>query len=151
MSKTKITKKQDIEVSKMYLKGMTSQQIAEKYNVYKQSILNSLKRSGIKRRQNWGRASGIKNGNWKGGIRIIKGYKHILRPGHRLARKDGYVAEHRLVMEKYLTSKTQVVHHKDGNILNNKKENLEVYKNNGVHRSSHSKTQKRNTKGVWKK
>ena len=147
--KTKINKEQDIEVAKMYLSGMTAQQIAEKYKVYEQSILYSLKRSKIKRRKKWKRATGEKNGNWKGGIRIIKGYRHILIPGHKLARKDGYVAEHRLIKEKEIKNKNQIVHHIDGNILNNKKDNLKVYKNNGVHRSRHSKTQKRNKKGVW--
>ena len=149
MPKSKITKEQDKDVAQMYLRGMTAQQISEKYKFYKQSILNSLKRSSIERRKDWKRASGEKNGKWKGGIRMIKGYRHIHLPAHRLSRKDGWVAEHRLLKEKEIKNKKQIVHHKDGNRLNNKKTNLKVYKNNGVHRSCHSKTQRRNKKGVW--
>jgi len=150
MPKSKITKEQDRVVAEMYLSGMAAQQIAEKYSVYKQSILNSLKRSSIDRRKDWKRASGDKSGSWKGGIRMVKGYRHIFRPGHWLARKDGWVAEHRLLKEKEITNRSQVVHHDDGNKINNKIENLVIYDNNGVHRSKHSKEQSRDKRGKFK-
>lgn len=79
--------------------------------------------------------------NWKGG-KIIrksggrKSYYYIHKPNHPFVGKQGYIAEHRLVMEKklgrYLLSK-EVVHHIDGKTLNNNPENLRVFKNNGEH------------------
>lgn len=147
MPKSVITVEQDIEIARLYLGGETAQDIADWLGTYKQPILNSLKRSHIPRRKNWSRASGDKHGHWKGGIRMIKGYKHILLPGHPLARADGYVAEHRLIKEKDIVNKLQVVHHEDGNRLNNKRSNLIVYKNNGVHRREHSKKESRDKKG----
>jgi hypothetical protein len=149
MPKTKITKEQDIIIKELYLSGMTSQQIADQFLVYKQSILNSLKRSGVERIKTWKRASGDKNGKWKGGIRMVKGYRHVYLPGHRLARKDGWVAEHRLLVEEKIINKTQVVHHKDNNRLNNNKNNLEVFSSNSEHRKEHCKTDLRDKKGKF--
>jgi hypothetical protein len=43
--------------------------------------------------------------------------------------KDGYVREHRLIAEKSIgrtLDRTEVVHHKDGDRLNNHADNLEV-------------------------
>lgn len=148
--KTRINKEQDVVVGVMYLTGMSAQQIADSCGVYKQSILNSLKRRGIERRKDWKRASGSKNGNWKGGIRMIKGYRHVYRPDHRLARKDGWISEHRLLKEDELTDDKQIVHHKDGNRLNNNTKNLIVIKNNGVHRMEHCRGQERDKQGRFK-
>ncbi len=151
MPKAILTKEQDVEVARLYLSGETAQDIADWLGVYKQPVLNSLKRSAIPRRKNWERASGEESGKWKGGIRMIKGYRHILLPGHPLARADGYVAEHRLVKEKEIVDKRQVVHHKDGNRLNNKRPNLIVYEDNGIHRKGHSKKEPRDKKGRFTK
>jgi hypothetical protein len=57
------------------------------------------------------------------------GYKYLLRPGHSDANLNGYVKEHRLVVEaslgRHLTD-SEVVHHKDRDRLNNSLNNLEV-------------------------
>lgn len=145
--KSVFSPEQDKAVAKFYVSGLTAQQIAYHYGVYKQSVLTSLKRSGIERRKDWKRASGEDNGNWGGGTRTICGYLYVHLPEHRLARKDGWVAIHRLKMDEKLTDKKQVVHHIDGNKLNNEKSNLEVYENNGVHRQLHSKDQGRDEEG----
>jgi hypothetical protein len=68
--------------------------------------------------------------NWKGGTTITNyGYRRVRSPAHPKADKDGYVLEHILVMEqklgRYLQSH-EIVHHKDGNRLNNSKDNLEL-------------------------
>ena len=147
--KTKITKEQDVDIAKKYIGGSTAQKIADEYHVYKQSILNSLKRSGVERRKDWKRASGKKNGHWNGGIRMIGGYRYVFRPGHRLSRGDGWVSEHRLIMENEIIELCQVVHHIDGNKLNNSRENLFVYSNNGVHRKLHVKKEHRNSLGKF--
>lgn len=79
-------------------------------------------------------------GNWRGGRRILpSGYVYIHTPEHPNASQAGYVAEHRLVMEKklgrYLES-SEVVHHLDGNKRNNDLDNLAVLVR-GQHVSEH--------------
>ena len=58
-----------------------------------------------------------------------KGYVLIYQPDHPKATRSGYMMEHRLVMEgilgRSLTS-DEVVHHRNGNKLDNRPENLEV-------------------------
>lgn len=85
---------------------------------------------------------GKKHPHWKGGKIIVDGYRYIHKPKHPNSTKDGYVCEHRLVMEnklkRYLTKK-EVVHHKDENKLNNKEYNLFLAKNQGEHNKFHIK------------
>jgi len=68
------------------------------------------------------------NPNWKGGRWISReGYVYILKPDWPSARKDGYVLEHRYVIEKVLgrtLSRNESVHHKNGNKADNRLENL---------------------------
>ena len=66
--------------------------------------------------------------------RILSGYRVIYKPhhfNHTLNSKNynGYVYEHRYIMEKHLgrpLAKNEIVHHKDGNKLNNDITNLEL-------------------------
>lgn len=74
---------------------------------------------------------GSETNHWKGG-RAKAGngkYVYIYSPDHPLRTKDGYVMEHRLVMEaslgRYL-ERTEYVHHKNGNTQDNRLENLEL-------------------------
>ena len=75
--------------------------------------------------------------DWKGGIKLMKGYAYKRVPNHPHGTKHGnYVAVHRLVVEselgRYLTSK-EVVDHIDGDIQNNQPSNLRVFQNNAEH------------------
>lgn len=68
--------------------------------------------------------------HWKGGRRITpRGYIMLHCPNHPMA-QNGYVQEHRLVMEahwgRYLLP-TEMVHHKNGNKSDNRLENLELW------------------------
>lgn len=57
------------------------------------------------------------------------GYWYVLSPDHPNSSKQGYVAEHRLIMEKHLgrfLGKDEEVHHKDYNKKNNSIENLQL-------------------------
>lgn len=68
-------------------------------------------------------------GNWKEGKKKVKGYVHLLKPEHPFSNKNGYIAEHRLVMEekiqRYLMHK-EIVHHINGLRNDNRIENLEL-------------------------
>ena len=68
--------------------------------------------------------SGANNPAWKGGVTIFKkkgnysGVRYVRAPtwAQPMARKDGYLMEHRLVMAEwcgYLLTRTEVVHHID--------------------------------------
>lgn len=96
---------------------------------------------------------GDKNSSWKHDEKIKKdGYRMVRCIGHPFSQKDDYIMEHRLVAEKYLLtdensvvidgkrylSPDYVVHHKNGNKLDNRPENLEVMTKKD-HVSMHSK------------
>ena len=85
---------------------------------------------------------GSKNPNWRGGKRLDKsGYYLIHSPNHPLADGDGYVREHRLVIEKtigrYLTLK-EVVHHVNQLKSDNRPENLQLLSGEAEHRRVHA-------------
>lgn len=66
----------------------------------------------------------------------MSGYIYLRKPNHPFAQKKGYIAEHRLVMEKkigrYLT-KEEAVHHINGIRDDNRIENLELCFSHGQH------------------
>ncbi len=70
-------------------------------------------------------------GHWKRGGRFIntQGYIFIHKSEHPFATKQGYVREHRLVMEEYLgryLDPSEAVHHINGIKTDNKIENLKL-------------------------
>lgn len=72
---------------------------------------------------------GNKSAHWKGGKTHNEGYVYIWRPKHPKI-KRGYIAEHRLVMEKHLgryLESGEIVHHINGVKNDNRIENLKLF------------------------
>lgn len=85
---------------------------------------------------------GEENPAWRGGRTITHGYILILKPKHPFRNKKGYVFEHRLVMEEFLgreLSLEEVVHHINGNISDNRIENIMLFANQSEHLKHHRK------------
>lgn len=86
--------------------------------------------------KNW---EGKNNPRWNGGKRMRKdGYLEIKHESSR--KKDGYIREHRLVMEQHLGRKLvkgEIVHHINGDKLDNRIDNLEI-----TNRTDHKKMHK---------
>jgi len=139
------------------IKQKSIRQIAQEINSTIGAVHSAIRHLGIKTRKARealrlkypsGRF-GDKAANWKGG-KIFAGrakryiYQH--QPDHPHANTEGYVMEHRLVVEKqlgrYLDPK-EIVHHKDGNTHNNNSRNLEVCKQ-GEHSRTHFSHAKEN-------
>ena len=89
--------------------------------------------------------SGAKNPAWKGGAMLkrthgnYQGVMYVRCPMEYLpmARKDGYVMEHRLVMAQKIGRcllREEVVHHIDHNPANNHPDNLQLFPNNRAHK-----------------
>lgn len=72
-----------------------------------------------------------KSPTWKGGRHIDEnGYVMIYIPEHPRSKKNGYIREHTVVMEKVLgryLAKEENVHHKNGLRDDNSTENLELW------------------------
>lgn len=73
--------------------------------------------------------AGSRHHMWNGGKRKIGKYLYILKHNHPFATKQGYVAEHRLIMEdrigRYLRP-DEDVHHINGVTTDNRPENLQL-------------------------
>lgn len=81
---------------------------------------------------------GEKHGSWQGGVKMSKGYRMVQHPDGSLDKNNRrvYILEHRLVMEQHLGRKLmrcEVVHHKNGDVLDNRVENLGLYRTNADH------------------
>ena len=142
-----------------YIKGHNLQQrpLEEIFVPPKKSVWDQLSPEEQERRlkqlKNFGKRE--KNPSWKGGRRVDEaGYVQILAPDHPFA-KDGYVPEHRLVVEQrtreqgpdspslvivlgeyYLCPET-VVHHIDEVKSNNWSDNLMLLPNQAAHAFLH--------------
>jgi hypothetical protein len=89
--------------------------------------------------------SGASNPSWKGGVTFKRskgnyvGPKYVRCPSAfmGMARKDGYVMEHRLVVAQAMgrcLTRTEAVHHIDHDTRNNAPSNLMLFRTNGDHK-----------------
>ncbi len=139
------------ELIRLYEKEeLSCRQVGERLGVTRGFVNYYLKKWGIKLRDQKEMqhkyiavTRGEDHPRWQGGRKLCYGpnsdqdinYWTIHKPDHPYAPKQGYVMEHRLVMEeklgRYLNPK-EIVHHINGDTLDNRPENLEL-----VNRSSH--------------
>jgi len=119
------------------VKKLTQDEVCEKLGCGMNCLRRLMHKYGIQPQRTGPRSGEGHYHSWRGGRVIDKdGYVLLYKPDHPSARSGTYVAEHRLVMEAHLgryLKKTEVVHHKDGNPLNNSLDNLELFANNAEH------------------
>lgn len=115
--------------------GMTTRAMGSVLGVSDEVVRDRMIEAGIPRLPT--SFPGELNPAWKGGRTIDDdGYVMLFLPDHPNATSNGYVREHRIVMEKKLGRfllPTEVVHHIDGTRNNNDPENLELFSTNADH------------------
>jgi len=85
---------------------------------------------------------GVQVNNWKDGRFVSNGYLYVYKPDHPNSNNRRYVLESRFIMSEIINRpllKNEIVHHKDGNNLNNNPENLLLTTRKGhpsIHRNS---------------
>lgn len=110
-------------------------------------IARKLKRFNIDRRD----FKGKNNPMWDGGNKKGKGgYTLTYCPDHPYSNRQGYVSEHRLVVERHIGRyllPTEVVHHINKNRQDNRIENLQLMESNSAHAKLESHLRNRDSLG----
>lgn len=147
------TDKQEIEICDLYFKNkMNQRQIAKQVGCCQSTVGRITKRKGYKARNHLGQC-GEHNPNWRGG-RWVKVHKYIMvyNPSHPYCDCRGYMQEHRLVMEKHLgrfLTQQEVTHHMNGDIQDNRIENLRLFSCSVDHLDWH-KRERQETRSLQK-
>lgn len=150
----------------VFVKGQTPWNMGKQLSEEQKNKLMSMFTKEIREKLS-AQKIGNKNPNWKGGITRIAqeirknrknlipglhtnkgGYREILSPNHPFAGKDGFMKEHRLVMEKHIgryLKKEEVVHHINGIKNDNRIENLVLCASEKEHRKFHKFNNPNNT------
>lgn len=126
-----------LKVLELASSGLYTYEIAEIVGKTPKAIQKIYRRYNFPDMQNFFPPQMEDRHDWKGGLKLMKGYAYKRTPGHPRGTKHGsYVAVHRLVMEeklgRYLLP-TEVVDHIDGDITNNSPDNLRVFSSNAEH------------------
>ena len=113
----------NINLSKIFKRNVNSiQHKAHRLKLFKDKEVNFIIRSGSR--------SGEKSSSWKGGRKITpQGYVQILKKGYKGTDCNGYIFEHRYIMEKCIgrhLNVNEVVHHLNEDKTDNRIENLKL-------------------------
>lgn len=145
----RLREKEKAEIANDYNAGVGIREMKRCYHRDRLTIMRVVDEFGITRRPSCYDLSGVRkrffgqdNPKWKGGIRIKSGRRYILKREHPQADKKGYVPQSRLVMEKKLGRfllPGEIVHHINGDILDDRPENLELFPSNGSHTGFHNR------------
>lgn len=134
MAKYGTCRKNDAEVRRLAALGYSFSAIGRAVGTAHRHVSRYMRANGIETRFD---QTGANNPAWKGGRQVDKGgYILLYRPDHPQANRHGQVREHRIVMEAMIgrpLTRTEVVHHIDGNPANNSPSNLRLYASNGAH------------------
>jgi len=117
--------------------GLYSKEIAELIGSTPKAVQKIFRRYDFPTLHNFAPPLREERPGWAGGVKIANGYAYARTPEHPNGSKyGGYVAVHRLVVEKeigrYLT-REEVVDHIDGDVANNHPDNLRLFPNNAEH------------------
>lgn len=129
----RVTDDEAKEILNLYKKGFPQSAIANQMKCGGSTVSRILTSYGLFVK---GRAFGENHGSWNGGVSKLKeGYVlqkiYHTDPYISMARRSGYVPQHRYVMAKHLgrvLSKDESVHHIDGDRANNNISNLQLRK-----------------------
>jgi len=117
--------------------------------IYKRTKYHLKKiRDGSKKRRSY---LGENNPSYKGRIGQSNGYIRIFKPNHPNSSKQGYILEHRLIIEKNidrLLKKDEHIHHINGIKDDNRIENLMLFSSNREHKIYETPTGENNP--AWK-
>lgn len=134
------TAKDRDRAAKLYQSGLSLADVGERTGWSPYTVSKMLDALGIQRRPCSGR--GERASRWKGGkSRHTRGYVFLLKHDHPAASLNGYVYEHRLVMEEHLgrlLSSEEIVHHRNGDVTDNRIENLWLFASHKEHGKYHA-------------
>lgn len=133
------------QIARLYYYGFSTKEIGKLFDIDPSNIYRALRSAGVKLRTKSEalknaiekgvakRLSGADHPKWKGGIsHHSTGYVLIKKPEHPKSNVSGYVFEHVLMAEEKIGRSllpNEIVHHLNGNIVDNRPENLEVMTN----------------------
>jgi hypothetical protein len=127
------------QIAVLYVQDlMTAEEIGQQIGMSRNAVRERLVKMGIPRRHGKQRYEG-KETKFKYRT-VTEGYVRIKLPAsdplHTMGDKQGWIAEHRVVMARYLgrpLEKWEIVHHKNHDRSDNRLENLELIQSKTVH------------------